>query len=222
MSTEAPGTVNPIDEKFSAGFDAGYNTAVNQLRTQLRHMMPQDARPMVFDERFITDTVAWAKTEMPMLKDSVDEKLAARPHQPEDMMQSLTTLVLSRLSVWLAQPDIRQVIEDYTNLTSTVEFYSGEFVKRLQGSQLLTGDQLEMPPLARGLAALAYCMGRLEELEGQAQVRTAAESQWAAAANMINAALNGEIENDDTTVPLIDRFQTYLRRLTDFYVSQHM
>lgn len=214
MSTTEP-TPNPIDERFNAGFEA----AIESIRASLdglQRVGDYSNHPATrgIDEEFIRETTEWAKREWPTLKDAVDERMHAQPvSRPELLMQGLTSLVLARLSTWLESPDIRVVLEDYRKAMYTIEFYSEQITKLLQGVGILTAEQMELPALAQGIFALQYLLGRVSELEGQAQLSNEAETLWAAAANMMNAALDGQPENDDTSLPLLDRFQTYLRRI---------
>jgi hypothetical protein len=189
---------------FSAGFTAGYEKARAELTTQQ------------INEDFIAETVEWAKTEWPMLKDAVDARI--KDHQPKPpasaiFMRGLTGLVLVRLADFLERAGVAEVTTELKHAMDTIQFYSEQFTITLQGTGLLTGDEFELPPIAQGLSALRHLMMYKAEQDQKPVIEDVVAKQWAAVSNMMNEALAGQPEGSRTDIELLDRFSLLLERL---------
>lgn len=216
-------TQQPDVEKLnSQRFDDGFGLAVDQMQEYLDGMkenvtLARGTYQRQHDpetERFISETIAWAKQEMPTFQDAVDARKPAQPVAFRDLFtQGLTMLVLVKLNHWLESPDNKALMTEYERALDTLRDYEARFTETLAGTAISNEVELDMPPIARGLAALRHLMNARAIDEATEQREHEATALWAQAANMMAGALDGQPEADRTDLDLNDRFSLLLARL---------
>jgi hypothetical protein len=168
------------------------------------------------DDEFIKLTVEWAKNEWPMLRDAVQQRLAAHEQpqvQQEMFISAIALAILPRLSTWLASPDVNLLMAGLDAANNTIKCWNQAFNDLFMDVGWLKDEEFTMQPLERAHSVLQRLMETQSNLDVTAMRNDASASLWAAAGDRMAEWLSGEPEEAQTDLSLLERTGKMVKRL---------